>query len=402
MYLKGEMLLSQPEPDFGGAKTAFTAAQEYAPEGGLDGSTAAKRAMYLKGEMLLAQPEPDLPGAVEAFRQAAGYAPEGGEDGADRMRQVWMLRGEKLLAQENPDFDGARQAFANAGGESNEGMIKCARKYSRDAYGDGRSTIVTLWQSFHGRTVTTLAATGQDVFHQHFFPFTEGFRYAVANDVASLEEALAPGDVCAVMVELVQGEGGVLPLEQSYVDELARICHERDILLCVDEVQTGIGRTGSLFCFQQYGITPDLVTFAKGIAGGLPMGGLLAGEKCERTLGPGMHATTFGGNPIAAAAARVVLQTIDDELLAEVRAKGEHIRKTVLGWEHPHVTDVRGRGLMIGIALDVAPRDVVGRCIDEGVLVLTAGSDALRLLPPLTISWDEVERGLAALKRALG
>ena len=181
--------------------------------------------------------------------------------------------------------------FANGGGEANEGMIKLARKYSFDKYGKGRATIITLNNSFHGRTITTLMATGQEVFHNYFFPFTEGFRYADANDMASLEAA-AGDDVCAVMMELVQGEGGVLPLDYEYVQAVKKLCEERDWLLLADEVQTGVGRTGTLFAFQQYGILPDVVSFAKGIAGGLPMSGIMANEKCRSVLGPGTHATT--------------------------------------------------------------------------------------------------------------
>ena len=213
--------------------------------------------------------------------------------------------------------------FANGGGEANEGLIKLARKYSFDRYGQGRATIISLKNSFHGRTITTLKATGQEVFHNYFFPFTEGFRYADANDMESLNAAalnlpqrlrlnndvaelmfsVAGDDVCAVLVELVQGEGGVLPLDKGYVAALSKLCAERDWLLLVDEVQTGVGRTGTLFAFQQYGVQPDALTFAKGIAGGLPMSGILANEKCREVLGPGMHATTFGANPVAAAAA---------------------------------------------------------------------------------------------------
>ena len=291
--------------------------------------------------------------------------------------------------------------FANGGGEANEGMIKCARKYSFDKYGKGRSTIITLLQSFHGRTVTTLAATGQEVFHNYFFPFTEGFRYAKANDYSDLMDNMGD-DVCAVMLELVQGEGGVLPLDREYVKSVAEYCTEHDVLLLVDEVQTGIGRTGSLFCFQQYGIMPDLVTFAKGVAGGLPMGGLMAGEKTFRVLTPGTHATTFGGNPIAAAAGLVVIETLDESFLSEVVKKGEYIRNTVTAWGLPCIASVRGLGLMIGIALrEASPRDAVVECISHGLLALTAGSDAVRLLPPLVITYSEIDEGLGIIKSVL-
>ena len=238
--------------------------------------------------------------------------------------------------------------YANGGGEANEGMIKLARKYSFDQYGEGRATIITLQNSFHGRTITTLKATGQDVFHQFFFPFTEGFRYAKANDLASLE-AVAGDDVCAVMVELVQGEGGVLPLDYEYVQALKKICEERDWLLLTDEVQTGVGRTGKLFAFQQYDILPDVCSFAKGIAGGMPMSGIMANEKCRTVLTPGTHATTFGGNPVCAAAGLVVQDVMNDEFLAEVTAKGEYLRNAIEALDLPCFGKTRGMGLMIGI-----------------------------------------------------
>ena len=284
--------------------------------------------------------------------------------------------------------------FANAGGEANEGMIKCARKYARDKYGSGRSTIITLHQSFHGRTITTLAATGQDAFHQHFFPFTEGFRHVPAGDIEALNAALTD-DVCGVMIELVQGEGGVLPLQPDYVEELAALCREKDVLLLADEVQTGIGRTGTLFAFQQYGVLPDVVSFAKGIAGGLPMGGILCGEKTKDTLTAGTHATTFGGNPVAAAGALVVLNELSDEMLGQVKEKGRTIRKTIRSWDSPLVKEVRGLGLMIGISVEgVSPKDVATKCIEKGLLALTAGSDAVRFLPPLVITDEEIRDGL--------
>ena len=291
--------------------------------------------------------------------------------------------------------------FANGGGEANEGMIKLARKYSFDKYGRGRAAIVTLNNSFHGRTITTLTATGQDVFHNYFFPFTEGFRYADANDLASLEAA-AGDDVCAVMMELVQGEGGVLPLDRDYVKAVARLCAEKDWLLLVDEVQTGIGRTGTLFAFQQYGIRPDAVSFAKGIAGGLPMGGFLVNEKCRPVLGPGSHASTFGGNPVCSAAALAVLDILDEAALNRVREKGAYLRERIEAMGKRCLGATRGLGLMIGV--EVRPgwsnRELVARLAGHGLLVLTAGP-ALRLLPPLTITKGEMDQGLAILDRGL-
>ena len=308
-----------------------------------------------------------------------------------------------LLAQKLCERTGESCVFfANGGGEANEGMIKLARKYSFDKYGAGRSTIITLKNSFHGRTITTLKATGQDVFHNFFFPFTEGFRYAEANNWASLEETMGD-DVCAIMVELVQGEGGVLPLDYDYVQKLKALCGEKDLLLLADEVQTGIGRTGKLFAFQQYDILPDVVSFAKGIAGGLPMSGIMANEKCKAVLGPGTHATTFGGNPIAAAAALVVQDTLNDEFLAEVTAKGAYLRSKIEEMNLPCFGKTRGMGLMIGIevAEGYNKGDILNKLLANGLLVLTAGP-GMRLLPPLSITYEEMDKGLAIMKKVLG
>lgn len=292
--------------------------------------------------------------------------------------------------------------FANGGGEANEGMIKLARKYSFDKYGKGRATIITLNNSFHGRTITTLTATGQEVFHNYFFPFTEGFRYADANDMASLE-SVAGDDVCAVMVELVQGEGGVLPLDKEYVQAVAKLCAEKDWLLLVDEVQTGVGRTGKLFAFQHYGILPDVCSFAKGIAGGLPMSGIMANAKCRDVLGPGMHATTFGGNPVCAAAGLVVQEKLSDAFLAQVEQKGAYLRQKIEELHLPCLGATRGLGLMIGIAVNDGwtNKDIAGKLIENGLLVLTAGP-GMRLLPPLVISQAEMDQGVAIMAKVLG
>ena len=306
------------------------------------------------------------------------------------------------LATELCNRTGLKRAFfANSGAESNEGLIKLARKYSFDKYGEGRNEIITLVQSFHGRTVTTLAATGQDSFHKYFFPFTEGFTHVAANDIKALESAIN-GRVCAVMMELVQGEGGVLPLDPDYVKAVQDLCRKHDVLLMLDEVQTGIGRTGSLFAFQQYGIVPDAVSFAKGIAGGMPMGGFLAAESCADVLQAGDHATTFGGNPVSTAAACEVLNQLTPELLSEVTQKGGYIRKTVADWGFTAIGDARGLGLMIGLPLKgVDPKTVARECVERGLLILTAGTDTLRMLPPLNITYEEIDRGLAILKSAL-
>lgn len=290
--------------------------------------------------------------------------------------------------------------FSNSGAESNEGAIKCARKYSFMKYGEGRSKILTLNNSFHGRTVTTLAATGQDVFHNFFYPFTEGFEYTPANDIDALKTALEDGSVCALMIELIQGEGGVMPLEKDFVKEAEKLCKQKDIILIADEVQTGVGRTGKLFAFEHFGISPDIATTAKGLGGGLPLGCVMFGEKTENVLTAGDHATTFGGNPVATAGARYILDKIDDAFLSEVASKGEYIRKRLS--DMPHVVGCDGMGLMLGIRLDesVKAADIVKKGIENGVLALTA-KVKLRLLPPLTITYEEIDEGLDAIEKAL-
>ncbi len=289
--------------------------------------------------------------------------------------------------------------FSNSGAESNEGAIKCARKYSFIKYGEGRNKVITLVNSFHGRTVTTLSATGQDIFHKFFFPFTDGFCFVPANDIDELKKAL-DGTVCAVMMELIQGEGGVMPLRKEYVKAVSRLCEENDIILIVDEVQTGVGRTGKLFAFQNFDIQPDIVTTAKGIGGGLPLGCVMFGEKTENTFCPGDHATTFGGNPVATAGAAYILSKMDDDFLNEVKEKGEYIKEKLL--KMPHVEGVDGMGMMLGVRLEggIKAADIVKKGIEAGVLALTAKTK-LRLLPPLTISYDEIDEGLAAIEKVL-
>ena len=315
--------------------------------------------------------------------------------------------GVTCLGYGDSDWVGAITAQAKKLGHSSnlfytEPPAKLARKYSFDKYGTGRATIITLNNSFHGRTITTLTATGQEVFHKYFFPFTEGFRYADANDMASLE-SVAGDDVCAVMVELVQGEGGVLPLDKDYVRALAKLCAEKDWLLLVDEVQSGVGRTGRLFAFQHYGILPDVCSFAKGIAGGLPMSGIMANAKCREVLGPGMHATTFGANPVCAAAGLVVQEKLSDAFLAEVEQKGAYLRQKIEALDLPCFGATRGLGLMIGIAVKegFTNKEIANQLIENGLLVLTAGP-GMRLLPPLAISQAEMDRGVEIMAKTLG
>lgn len=287
--------------------------------------------------------------------------------------------------------------FGNSGAEANEGAIKFARKYSFDKYGEGRSTIITLQNSFHGRTITTLAATGQDSFHTVFGPFTQGFKYCPANDIDALRN-MATDDVCAIMFECVQGEGGVNNLDMDFVKAAADIANEKDILLVVDEVQTGNGRTGRYFAYQNFGITPDIVTTAKGLGGGLPIGAVLFGEKLKDTVAPGTHGSTFGGNPVVAAGACSIVERIDDEFLEKVREKSEYIRSFLA--KVKGVKSVTGMGLMLGVEIEKNAAETAKECLAEGLLVLTAKTK-IRLLPPLNISEEELAQGMNILKGVL-
>lgn len=287
--------------------------------------------------------------------------------------------------------------FGNSGAEANEGAIKFARKYSFDKYGAGRSTIITLVNSFHGRTITTLAATGQDSFHTVFDPFTPGFKYCPANDIEALQAA-ATDDVCAVLFECVQGEGGVNNLSPTFVNAIAKLAKEKDILIAVDEVQTGNGRTGTYFAYQQYGITPDIVTTAKGLGGGLPIGAVLFGEKLQDTMTPGSHGSTFGGNPVVAAGACSIVERIDDDFLSKVQHKSEKIRTALA--KVKGVQSISGMGLMLGVETDKSAGEVAKACLANGLLILTAKTK-LRLLPALNISDAELDEGLEILKGVL-
>jgi len=293
-----------------------------------------------------------------------------------------------------------RAFFCNSGAEANEGLVKIARKYGSDKHPD-KNKVLTLIGSFHGRTIAMVTATGQEKFHKFFGPFTPGFGYVPVGDIAALDKAL-DDRTCAFLFEPIQGEGGVLPLDAAYLRQAQKLCKERDILFAADEVQTGVGRTGALLACMKMGLEPDLVSLAKGLAGGVPIGAVLAKGACADTLQPGDHGTTFGGNPLAAAAAHVALgQICKPEFLAQVERKGEKIRKAIQSWKNPLVKQVRGMGLMIGAAVSIPPGDVVSACRERGLLVLTAGEDTVRLLPPLVIHDDEIDRGLAVLKSAL-
>ena len=285
--------------------------------------------------------------------------------------------------------------FGNSGAEANECAIKIARKYSFDKYGKGRSNIITLVNSFHGRTLCTLSATGQDVFHNYFFPFVEGFVNVEANNIEDLRSKL-DDTVCAVMFEYIQGEGGVMALQQEFVDEIYRLCAEKDVLTIADEVQTGVGRTGKFLAGDNFGKKADLTTLAKGLAGGVPIGVCLSGEKCANVLTAGTHGSTFGGNPISCAGGLAVLETVNKPgFLDEVARKGAYIREKLL--TSPEVASVSGMGLMIGIELkNKEAGDVVKAALDKGLLLLTAKTK-IRLLPPLTITYEEIDKGLEIL-----
>lgn len=285
--------------------------------------------------------------------------------------------------------------FCNSGAEANECAIKLARKYSFDKYGKGRHNIITLVNSFHGRTMATLSATGQDVFHNYFFPFLEGFINVEANNSDDLRAKL-DDTVCAVMIEYVQGEGGVNSLDQKFVDDIFALCSEKDILVIADEVQTGVGRTGKFLAGEHFGKKADITTLAKGIAGGIPMGACLMNEKCSGVLTAGTHGSTFGGNPIACAGALAVIDRVESEgFLDEVGKKAEYIKNKLS--QCSEVKSVSGLGLMIGIALkNKNAADVAKEALKRGLLVLTAKTK-VRLLPPLTISYDELDSGLKIL-----
>lgn len=288
--------------------------------------------------------------------------------------------------------------FCNSGAEANECAIKLARKYSFDKYGEGRYNIISLANSFHGRTMATITATGQEHYHEFFTPFLEGFLYADAGDKKQIS-SMFNGSVCAVIMEVIQGEGGVIETPKEYIEYVREMCTDSDVVLIFDEVQTGIGRTGKLFSYENIGVRPDVVTCAKGIGGGLPMGACLCAEYLGNTLTPGTHGTTFGGNPAVLAGSIEVLSRIDDEFLNNVNKKGEYIRGKLKAFTD--VKEIRGKGLMIGIDLKTKKAgDVAKVCCQHGLLILTA-KDALRMLPPLTITYEEIDKGLEILKKVL-
>lgn len=288
--------------------------------------------------------------------------------------------------------------FGNSGAEANECAIKVARKYSFDKYGRGRDRIITLVNSFHGRTIATLSATGQDVFHNYFFPFVDGFDNAIANDIESLKNTITD-KTCAVMLETVQGEGGVNILDSEYLQQVRKICDEKDILLIVDEVQTGVCRTGKLYGYMHSGIKPDVVTSAKGLGGGLPIGICMVNDKLKDVMGPSTHGTTFGSNPVVCAGANYIIDTVNTpEFIEEVNKKGTYFKEKIE--KIKGVKSVRQQGLMIGIEVEGNAGDIAKKCTENGLLVITAKT-LLRMLPPLNIKYEEIDEALAILKKVM-
>lgn len=286
--------------------------------------------------------------------------------------------------------------FGNSGAEANECAIKTARKYAADNKGKEYNKIITLKNSFHGRTITTLAATGQEVFHKDFLPLTEGFLYCEAGNISELESLVANNNVCAIMFELVQGEGGVVPLSKEFVNAIFKIAKENDILTICDEVQTGNGRTGELYAFMKYGVLPDIVSTAKGLGNGLPIGATMMGEKVKDVLTPSSHGSTFGGNPIACAGAISVINRIDDSLLKEVDQKSQFIINELKNADG--VKSISGMGLMLGIETQKDAGEIIKYCMDNGVLVIKA-KNKLRLLPALNIPQNLLEKAVMVIKK---
>lgn len=337
-----------------------------------------------------------------------GYADEGWA--AAVSAQAHKLQHTSNLYSTQPDVEVAeklcrytgfsRVFFGNSGAEANEGALKVARKYGMEKHGEKCNTVISLNNSFHGRTITTLSATGQDSFHQFFFPFTEGFRFVDAGDIEGLRAAVDE-TVCGIMIELIQGEGGVVPVDADFVKEIEQLCREKDLVFAIDEVQTGISRTGTFLCYEHFGVKPDVVSLAKGIGGGLPLGAVMMNEKTAEVLGFGQHGSTFGGNPVACAGANYVLdQVMKPEFLEEVKKKSEYMRNKLL--EITRIKSVTGLGLMLGAELEegLAAGEIAGRCVEEGLLVLTAKAK-LRFLPPLMIRYEEIDRGMEILARVL-
>lgn len=318
-------------------------------------------------------------------------------DKVQHMSNLYYTEPCALLAKALCEKTGMKKVFfANSGAEANECAIKVARKYASDKYGADRNVIVTLKNSFHGRTLTTLAATGQEHYHELFQPLTPGFVHTTAGDIEELKDIVSAGNVAGVMIECIQGEGGVVPLDGEYVKAVRALTEENDIVMIVDEVQTGNGRTGKLYSYMNFDIRPDVVSTAKGIGGGLPLGAALLSDKVKDVLGFGDHGTTFGGNPVATAGALSIIERLDDGFLAQVKAKSDYVFEAFKDAEG--IENVSGMGLMIGLKTNRPAAEIVNECIDEGVLCLTA-KDKVRLLPALNISMNVLEKAVEVIKK---
>lgn len=312
--------------------------------------------------------------------------------------QTMINAGEKLInaSKMNKVF------FINSGSEAIELAIKIARKYSSEKYGKDRGTILSLKDSFHGRTMMAVMACGVDKYHKYYYPLPEGFKYTQRNNIEDFKKVIEDQSICAVLMEPIQGEGGVHVLEEDYLKEVIKICHNKDILVIFDEVQCGIGRSGKLFAYNHYDLHPDIVTIAKGIGAGIPVSGVLTNEKTSNVLKPGDHGSTFGGNILGMTAVSVVLDEIESPgFYEEVEAKGEYIKNYIKNLNSDKVVEVRGKGLMIGIELNVNAPEIIDNCIKEGVLFVKTGENVIRLLPPLIITYDEINKGLEVLKKYL-
>lgn len=312
--------------------------------------------------------------------------------------QVMIDAGEKLIKASKMD----KVFFINSGSEAVELAIKIARKYSSQKYGQNRGTILSLKNSFHGRTMMALMATGVDKYHKYFYPLPEGFKYTEKNNIEDFKKAINDESICAVLMEPIQGEGGVYVLEEDYLKEVIKICHEKDILVIFDEVQCGIGRSGKLFAYNHYDLHPDIVTIAKGIGAGIPVSGVLTNEKTSEVLSPGDHGSTFGGNILAMTAASVVIDELESPgFYEEVEAKGKYIMNYIKNLNSDKVVEIRGKGLMMGIELNVNAPEIIDKCVEDGVLFIKTGEHVIRMLPPLVITYDEINKGLEVLKKYL-
>lgn len=312
--------------------------------------------------------------------------------------KVMVDAGDKLVKVSNMK----KVFFINSGSEANELAIKMARKYSSEKYGSNRGTILSLKGSFHGRTMLALMACGKDKYHEYFYPLPSGFKYTERDNIEMFKDVLEDESICAVIIEAIQGEGGIYPLEGEYLKEVVKICNKKDILVIFDEVQCGIGRSGKLFGFNHYNLNPDIVTIAKGIGAGIPVSAVLANEKTENILKPGDHGSTFGGNTLAMTAVSVVLDEIENPgFYEEVEAKGKYIMDYIRNLNSDKVVEIRGKGLMIGIELNIEASEIINKCIEDGLLILNAGKNVIRFLPPLVITYDEINRGLEILKKHL-